>query len=75
MSVEQVIRAWRDEEYREELSATDQASLMASPIGEIELSDAELEGVDGGTVSSPVCTIITISIITYLSIASPNHAC
>jgi mersacidin/lichenicidin family type 2 lantibiotic len=46
-----VIRAWKDASYRASLSAEAQALLPASPAGELELSEADLEivnGADGG---------------------------
>jgi mersacidin/lichenicidin family type 2 lantibiotic len=48
MSNQNVIRAWRDEEYRSGLSEAEKAQLPANPAGLIELSDAELSGVSGG---------------------------
>jgi mersacidin/lichenicidin family type 2 lantibiotic len=43
-----IIRAWKDEEYRLSLSAAQQASLPQNPAGMIELKEAELEAVTGG---------------------------
>jgi mersacidin/lichenicidin family type 2 lantibiotic len=42
-----VIRAWKDEAYRQQLSHEKQAMLPANPAGEMELNDAELETVYG----------------------------
>ena len=42
-----IIRAWKDEEYRSSLSSEEQAMLPANPAGALELSDAELESVHG----------------------------
>jgi mersacidin/lichenicidin family type 2 lantibiotic len=42
-----IVRAWKDEEYRNGLSSEEQAMLPANPAGALELSDAELEGVHG----------------------------
>lgn len=39
-----IIRAWKDEDYRNSLSMTDQALLPSNPVGMIELSDDELRG-------------------------------
>ena len=52
MSTHDIIRAWKDEEYRESLSETERAALPQHPAGQIELSDAELETVAGGIVPS-----------------------
>ena len=43
-----VVRAWKDEEYRLSLSEEQRLSLPASPVGEVELTDADLEAVYGG---------------------------
>ncbi len=43
-----VIRAWKDEEYRESLSEEERKLLPEHPAGMLELGDAELEGVAGG---------------------------
>jgi mersacidin/lichenicidin family type 2 lantibiotic len=43
-----VIRAWKDEEYRLSLSDEERSRLPANPVGELELTDADLEGVYGG---------------------------
>jgi mersacidin/lichenicidin family type 2 lantibiotic len=44
-----IVRAWKDEEYRMSLTDAQRASLPANPAGVIELSDAELGAVAGGT--------------------------
>ena len=44
-----IIRAWKDEEYRRSLSDADRARLPINPAGIVELSDAELQAVAGGT--------------------------
>ncbi|HEX2220838.1 MAG TPA: mersacidin/lichenicidin family type 2 lantibiotic [Gemmatimonadales bacterium] len=43
-----VIRAWKDEEYRASLSAAELAELPAHPAGLIELGDTDLDAVAGG---------------------------
>jgi mersacidin/lichenicidin family type 2 lantibiotic len=43
-----IVRAWKDETYRQSLSVEEQAMLPASPAGEIELTEAQLEAVFGG---------------------------
>jgi len=56
MSITDIIRAWKDEEYRRSLSAETQALVPPHPAGQIELTDAELKDVDGGTTAWYVCT-------------------
>ena len=58
------IRAWKDEAYRASLSEEERSMLPASPVGELELSDAELEsvlGADGGLLSLGVFSVICAS--------------
>ena len=43
-----VIRAWKDEAYRQSLSEAERAQLPANPAGLIELSELELGSVAGG---------------------------
>ena len=48
MSKSQLIRAWKDEEYRLSLSEAERAELLESPVGRIELTDTELGLAAGG---------------------------
>lgn len=43
-----IVRAWKDEEYRKSLSEEELLCLPENPVGELELSDADLESVYGG---------------------------
>jgi len=49
MSKMNIIRAWKDEDYRLSLSEAERALLPEHPAGLIELSGAEMDGVGGGT--------------------------
>lgn len=42
-----IVRAWKDEMYRQSLSDEQTSTLPAHPAGELELSNAELESVHG----------------------------
>ena len=42
-----LVRVWKDEGYRQGLSPEEQVALPANPAGEIELTEAELEAVSG----------------------------
>ncbi|HEU4511211.1 MAG TPA: mersacidin/lichenicidin family type 2 lantibiotic [Pyrinomonadaceae bacterium] len=62
MSQLDIVRAWKDEEYRNSLSETQRASLPQNPAGVVELTDAELTGAAGGedpiitvTLTVPIC--------------------
>jgi mersacidin/lichenicidin family type 2 lantibiotic len=59
MKTVDIIRAWKDEAFREGLSASEKAQLPTNPAGSIELSDAELGAVAGGRpyISNRTCTI------------------
>jgi mersacidin/lichenicidin family type 2 lantibiotic len=48
MSIKNIIRAWKDEDYRLSLSEAERALLPEHPAGLIELSGAEMDGVNGG---------------------------
>jgi mersacidin/lichenicidin family type 2 lantibiotic len=53
-----VIRAWKDEEYRSSLSADELGALPANPAGPMELSDDDLDVAAGGiseVVQCPTC--------------------
>jgi mersacidin/lichenicidin family type 2 lantibiotic len=52
MSNFDIIRAWKDEEYRNSLSEEQRSQLPENPAGMIELSDEDMESVAGGFLSS-----------------------
>ena len=54
-------RAWKDAEYREALSAEEQASLPQNPAGVGELSDVDLGVVAGGAEAEDTQHILTFS--------------
>jgi len=58
MSTEHIVRAWRDEEYREALNAEQSEILPESPVGVIDLSEDEMAEAEGGT--STVITVTTL---------------
>jgi len=47
-----IIRAWKDEEYYLSLTEAQRAVLPANPAAAMDLSDADLRGVSGGSGSS-----------------------
>jgi mersacidin/lichenicidin family type 2 lantibiotic len=49
MKQEQIIRAWKDEDYRLSLSETELSALPENPAGLIELADDRLAEANGGT--------------------------
>jgi len=48
MSNVDIIRAWKDPEYRRSLSKAELANVPTNPAGTIELKDTELDIVAGG---------------------------
>jgi len=46
-----IIRAWKDEEYRNSLSEEQRAQLPENPAGMVELSDEAMQNVGGGLLS------------------------
>ena len=47
MTHEQIIRAWKDEDYRLNMNGEELSALPAHPAGLVELSDQSLLGVAG----------------------------
>jgi mersacidin/lichenicidin family type 2 lantibiotic len=50
---EKIIRAWKDLEYRQNLSEEEREHLPANPAGAIELTDEELDMAAGGHPPNP----------------------
>jgi mersacidin/lichenicidin family type 2 lantibiotic len=48
MSREQIIKAWKDEEYRLGLSEAERSALPDNPAGIVELPDPDMDTVAGG---------------------------
>jgi mersacidin/lichenicidin family type 2 lantibiotic len=48
MSNLDIIRAWKDEEYRNSLSEEQRAQLPENPAGMVELSDEAMQNIGGG---------------------------
>ena len=59
MSHINIIRAWKDEAYRQSLTPEERALLPENPAGLVDLNDPHLLGVDGGlrgTIGYGVCS-------------------
>lgn len=55
-----IIRAWKDEDYRNSLSADELAGLPENPAGMIELTDGDLGKATGGAITvTAACTEVT----------------
>jgi mersacidin/lichenicidin family type 2 lantibiotic len=62
MSRKDIIRAWKDETYRQSLSEAERAQLPAHPAGLIALEDDDLGLVSGGLITSTHSTVTTVDI-------------
>jgi mersacidin/lichenicidin family type 2 lantibiotic len=63
-----IVRAWKDEAYRHSLSEEELSLLPESPIGEVELTDADLEAVQGGHGNTDECNN-TVAVLCLQSLA------
>jgi mersacidin/lichenicidin family type 2 lantibiotic len=61
MSKINIIRAWKDEAYRNSLSDAERASLPENPAGVLELADTDLADVNGGFPWIITVTVITVA--------------
>jgi mersacidin/lichenicidin family type 2 lantibiotic len=53
-----IIRAWKDAEYRQSLTSDELKQLPANPVGEVELSESDLAQVVGGSTGGIVCSLL-----------------
>ena len=65
MKPDEIIRAWKDEEYRLNLSDAERDMLPENPAGAIELSDEDLGDVNGGTTTLPCIALGSAAISCY----------
>jgi mersacidin/lichenicidin family type 2 lantibiotic len=75
MSNVDIVRAWKDAEYRQSLSVEEQAYLPEHPAGAIELADEELDQAAGGTGGLGTflcCTSHTLIDVTLCITFSPT---
>ena len=76
MSIEDVVRAWEDPEYRKSLSDEERAMLPANPVGEIELTEDELTEVMGAAQSGASVGCNTKTCVTSRGNSrNPCHPC
>lgn len=72
------VRAWKDPEYRAELSRQDLAVVADNPAGVVELSDADIDLVGAGSGLLCVTVSAAITITTCVSASQcfcPTVAC
>ena len=70
-----IVRAWKDETYRQSLSAEQFSMLPANPAGSLELDDADLTSVHGGH-GGLLAVISNIRLFSVNVLANPlNQTC
>jgi mersacidin/lichenicidin family type 2 lantibiotic len=71
MSHVNVVRAWKDEEYRLSLTDAERAQLPENPAGFLELSETDLHQVSGGDFVVPATPVLyyTINFACYHTLA------
>lgn len=70
-----VVRAWRDEEYRNSLSAEERASLPENPAGLATINDDILRIITGGCGVKPFTTACEPGSRSVDSCVSPPEVC
>ena len=56
MSSQDIIRAWKDQEYRQNLNEEQLSKLPENPAGIVDLSHEDMEVTAGGFYSASPCT-------------------
>jgi len=74
MNTEQIVRSWKNEDYRLSLSLDEQALLPESPAGLIELSDEDLLGIDGGSDAGVATNIVSAVVSAYVAVTNAINA-
>lgn len=58
-----IVRAWKDAEYRESLSDEELALVPENPVGEVELTDEDLLNVTGGAPAQfSLCSALSVCV-------------
>ncbi len=66
MSEKEIIRAWKDEDYRSGLSESELSALPENPAGLVELSGDEMKAAGGLWFDLDTATIITCMTYCYV---------
>ncbi len=59
MTHDEIIRAWKDVEYRESLGEAERAQLGENPAGLMQLTDDDLHAIQGG-IGTTVSILISV---------------
>lgn len=70
-----IVRAWRDEEYRNSLTEEQRASLPENPAGLAQVSDSVLRSIAGGCGGYYLSKECYPGSTPYVSCVGPNEAC
>ena len=65
-----IVRAWKDADFRASLELDDLDHLPENPAGVVELSDQDLYSVAGGTSLPCMITVITYLVCTVATTCS-----
>lgn len=55
MSADEIIKAWKDEEFRLKMSGEDLESIPPNPAGLVELTDEALDELIAGSLAEDSC--------------------
>jgi mersacidin/lichenicidin family type 2 lantibiotic len=75
MSNIDIVRAWKDEDYRDSLTPEQRAALPENPAGMVELSDSDLGDVDGAFTGLECSVVITFSIVSVVTAVTAIQSC
>ncbi len=75
MSKMDIVRAWKDEAYRQTLSEEELRSLPENPAGEIELNDSDLEAVYGGQTAVVGCSVACYTVVCQSAVCNSAALC
>jgi mersacidin/lichenicidin family type 2 lantibiotic len=69
-----IVRAWKDEAYRQSLSEEQSRMLPANPAGALELDDTDLMSVYGGHKGSLIGILTNVRIYSLYILSNPFTA-
>lgn len=70
MSNLDIVRAWKDEDYRNSLTDAQRSQLPENPAGVIDMTDKEMEAINGASFASWLCNCSNISRV--MNCLAPN---
>jgi mersacidin/lichenicidin family type 2 lantibiotic len=76
MTTNEIVRSWKDTDFRQSLSIEQLALIPGNPAGLAELTDEELFDVEGGITPSIVVASALLSAATAVSLVEiTEHVC